>query len=476
MMYFRGTDGMLHAACASTGGTTASGTNICPSTLVGTELWAFVPRVQLPLIRINKARIDGSVRVVDVFGSFPDPTTGATSTTKSFRTILTFQTGYAVGTSPAVYALDVTDPAKPILLWEYTTPGTLSTDGFDLGTGLAMHAGATIASGAILNLAVAQTNNGGLYGSDCSPNRCGGMLATALKIETGDRVWDYGFPYAVNGQFGPRNVTLDNYAGLSTGIPGGAVGVDLGGSGFTTDVVMGDLFGNLWRLDAATGKSAIGTTGNTPTGGFRGSFTAGNTLFGGSPMFSFSTNFHPIGALPAILDNGFKVAVFGSGGYADPVANVPVWTTAQQQLVGVKLAGTATLTEGATEGTALGTLTINRDINAIIAGGKVVAQVLVVGTEVFLTTDTSDTNSALFGSTGASTGSTVGFNVATSAFTTVVALQGGASSLANNGTALYAGSADRSQAVGLTASTTGTGVDYMKTPKASRLAWLDTRF
>jgi hypothetical protein len=368
--YFGGTDGMLHAVCASTGGTTGSASSICPGTLVGTELWAFLPRVQLPLIRSNKARIDGSVRITDVFGTFPDPTTGTTGITKTWRTVLTFQTGFSNSTTlPAVYAIDVTDPAKPILLWEYTTPGTPSSDGFDLGVGLAMHAGPSIVSSNITNLAIAQTNNGGLGGN--------GMLVTTLKLETGVLVWDFGYRYVGPSQTGPRNVTADNFIPTS-GIPGGAVGVDLAGAGFTTDVVFGDLFGNLWRVNAGTGQSATGTTGLTPTAGFPNGFTTGNTLFGNTALFSFSTNKHPIGALPSILDNGFKVAVFGSGAYADPLDATP-WTTAQQQLIGVKIAGTTSLSDSTDVGS---TLSLSRSADLTMV--RIAGQVLVIGTEVFL--------------------------------------------------------------------------------------------
>ena len=68
IVYFGATDGMLHAVCATPGGTTPSGTNLCPA--AGTELWAFLPRVQLPLVGTLDTRIDGSPRVVDAFGDF----------------------------------------------------------------------------------------------------------------------------------------------------------------------------------------------------------------------------------------------------------------------------------------------------------------------------------------------------------------------------------------------------------------------
>ncbi len=447
MIYFGGTDGMLHAVCAGTGGTTASQTNICPTTLPdgtsppagvlpGTELWAFVPRVQLPLIRVNKQRIDGSVRVIDAFGSFPDPSTGATSTTRSFRTILTFQTGYTdatLGGAPAVYALDVTDPAKPILLWEYTTP---STNGAQLGAGLAMHAGPTVVSGVLTNLAVAATNNGGSGGS--------GLVINALSLETGTPVWTTPFSYI----YASPRPSSQNYDGQvpPTGVPAGSVGVDLKGNGFTTDIVAGDLYGNLWRLDAATGA---------------------NTTAANQPLFSFSTDRHPIGGLPAILDNGSKVAVFASGGYSDP-SGAASWTTAGQRLIGVKLAGTASLSE-ASPGLAFNAPLSN-------ASEKVSSQVLVVGTEIFITTDTADINAANYGTTGATTGNAYSFDFGSQSpsITFITTIRGGASSLAYNSSnqTLVGGAADQTQRLASTANATGTSVDFQNQTKTSRLIWL----
>ena len=79
MAYFGATDGMLHAVCVSVGGN-------CD--VIGRELWAYLPRTELGLVRYNKARIDGSPRVMDVFGDF----TG-TGAAKRWRTVLVFQTG-----------------------------------------------------------------------------------------------------------------------------------------------------------------------------------------------------------------------------------------------------------------------------------------------------------------------------------------------------------------------------------------------
>ncbi|HTL39172.1 MAG TPA: hypothetical protein VL326_38855 [Kofleriaceae bacterium] len=422
--YFGATDGMLHAVCASTGGTTETGSNICPS--LGTELWAFMPRVQLPLVRKNTTRIDGSPRVVDAFGDF----TG--SGQRRFRTILTFQTGYAdtsIDAKPAVYALDVTDPANPTVVWEYTQPTTLGTR--ELGTGLALAVGPTLVNAARKNLVIAETNNGGTGGA--------GVVVTAIDLETGSRTWQFSYLYPSPPRGDSTALPLP-----ITGIPGGAVGVDLARAGYTTDVVMGDLFGNLWRLDAATGSSRTGTV----------------------PLFQFSTNKHPIGTMPAIYadSSSSQYAAFASGGYADPTS--ASWASGTQKLVAIAIqaGGPYPIAE-----TATARLAVVRDLGT---GERGFAQVLVVGTELFATTDSTDVNGSTYGTTGSATGHVVRYNLAAGTSTTVV-VRGGAGSLANTSTVLFSSSSDRQEKLVTDAqSTTGSSVDTQAVAKSERLLWL----
>jgi type IV pilus assembly protein PilY1 len=430
MAYFGAADGMLHAVCAIAGGTTASTTNICPRP--GTELWAFLPRVQLPLIRTNTARVDGSPRVVDVFGDFTgNPATGA----RSWHTVLTFQTGFAVNTRAAAYAIDVTDPASPKVLWEYATPEAPGS--LDLGTGLTVAAGPTLINAQLGNLAILQTANGGPGGP--------GVVATAVSQETGAKLWQFGYAYPSP----PRGIAADAALVPTTGIVGGAVGVDLAGKGFLTDVVFGDLYGDLWRLSAADGTSRNGTT---------------------TPLFAFSSNKHPIGAVPAIYSrSGQQYAVFASGGYADPTAMS--WTSGAQYLIAAKLSSTAaTIDETATACSGCA-LAIN---SALTSGDRGFSQALVVGTQVFVTADSSDVNLSAYGSVS-NTGHVMSVNlVGTPAVTTLV-VSAGASSLVNFMTALYNSSSTQQQLLtGAATTTAGPSVDTTTTPKLTRALWLST--
>ncbi len=166
MAYFGATDGMLHAVCASTGGA-------CD--LPGRELWAYLPRTSLSTVRYNTARIDGSPRVLDAYGDFHN--TGE----KSWRTILMFQTGWGDTSSldrvPAVYALDVSDPTNPTVLWEYSLANPASRGTYELGEGVTIGAGQVNVSGTFHWVGYMQTNNAGTGGS--------GNVVTAVDMATG---------------------------------------------------------------------------------------------------------------------------------------------------------------------------------------------------------------------------------------------------------------------------------------------------
>jgi hypothetical protein len=280
------------------------------------------------------------------------------------------------------------------------------------------------------------------------------VVVTALSQETGKRLWQFGYAYPSP----PRTVDADTALLPWSGVPGGAVAVDLVGSGFVTNYVFGDLYGSLWLVDAATGVSRTGTD---------------------KPLFSFTTNLHPIGAPPAIYSDGSRqYAAFVSGGYTDPT--LTSWTTTTQYIIAVKLDPTATTTvTETTNACVLATcrLTVNTTLNDVGANGdKGFAQALVVGNQLFVMTDTNvnDVNSSSYGSTG-NTGHLTTVDLATGTASTTLVVNSGASSLVNNGTALYSASSTKQQKMATNAtSTTGATVDLQADSKGQRALWLRT--
>lgn len=420
MAYFGAADGMLHAVCASSTVGTA-----CPA--LGKELWAFLPRTQIPRLRYNTQRIDGSPRVLDMYGDWDE--TGF----RSYRTILMFQTasGDAAtpGATPAVYALDVTDPTNPKIMWEYTTPSTRGT--FELGQGLVVAAGSIQNGTTNKYYAIAQTNNGGTGGA--------GSVVTAIDIEAGTKAWQTAYAYPAARVAANPNVP-------ATGIPGGAVGLRSKQTGHLTDVVFGTLYGDIWQLDATSGANKHGT----------------------KPLFRYTSDFHPFGAAPTLYSKSGNVyAVLISGSYTDLVATTQ-WSTNAQAAIGVSLgapASAASLTE--TSGAPYVPL-----VYTITSGEKASSQAIVVGEELYFTTDAGDVNAGTYGTQGGSTGHAYKVNLTTNTGSSVV-ITGGAGSLVASGTAIYASSRDGAQRLTTDAlGTSGEGVNNNPDPKVTKRLWL----
>jgi hypothetical protein len=439
--YFGATDGMLHAVCASL---------VAPCDVLGRELWAYVPRVNLPNLRYNNARVDGSPRVIDMFGDWNN--TGE----KSWKTVLTFHTGSGdpgstIDARPAVYALDITDPTAPSVLWEYATPVTRSS--YELGVGLTLAAGAVTIQGADENVVIAATSNGGT-GSN-------GIVVTALRAETGATLWQFAYPY-------PAVRVAGDAALPSTGIPGGAVSIDKtkGGNGYMTDLVFGDLYGDLWLLDPATGASRYASSG---------AYYRNGEATIGSPLFRFSTDYHPIGGKPAIyrVDTSYYAAVV-DGGYAD-VSGTTGWGTytTQHYAVAVSLdtpAGQAPLDEN--KGAPYVPIKI-----ALGANERGYSQVTVVGTQLVFTTDTALVNAQVYGTgTSTGTGHAYIYDTASRTSATTLVIGNGASSIASFGTTLYASSGAAHQQLTTSAlSSTGAAVTATTYTNLVRQLWLHSQ-
>lgn len=348
MIYVGATDGMLHALCGEVKGA---------CTMVGRELWAYIPRTELGLLRFNTQVIDGSPKVADVF--FDHDGDGR----RSWRTVLTFQSG--TGTSsvatiaPSVTALDITSPDDPTILWERTTPATRGT--IEQGVGLNLAMGPVRLSGQTRNLTFAQTNNGGTGSA--------GFWLGAIDTENGAIVWEVEHTY-------PNARTESNINVPASGIPGGIAAFDLESSSQVTHVAVPSLYGDLWIYQAD-----------------------GTNPFGTSAAFRFSADFQPIGASPTIyLDqaSGRTAVAFASGSYADPVA--AVWTA---NIASYLVAIVADPSGGSLPLSESGSPTDRKILVSLGAGQHALSQAVVAGDELFVTTDSTDTNGTSFGTTTA---------------------------------------------------------------------------
>ena len=421
VIYFGARDGMLHAVCGDTIGA-------CATAGLGAELWGFVPRHQLQFLRKNTARIDGSPRVMDLFGDF---TTGTGTGTRRFRTILLVQTASGdpatTDKEPSVTAMDVTDPTDPKVIWDHALPGQ----------GLVVNAGRVTINGINKNFAFVQTNKGAVTAGD---------VVMAIDMETGAEVWRNTYTFAIANRTGGTSLPP------VTGIPGGAVGVDKQQTGNLSDIVFGTLYGDMWLLDAATGTNRHGT----------------------NPLFRYKFDKHPLGAPPTIYSNSGQLFALGSpGGYADQAATT-LWTTSPQTIVAVSL-GTPTASTPLDETSGAPYVPWTFALNA---GDNVFAQAVVVGGEVFITADSVDVNANGIGGYGTNhtdTGHVYQVNVGTGVSVSTVVVRGGAGSVQTNGTDVYNVSKDKAEQLASSATgTSGASVGSPSTPRVTRLLWLRT--
>jgi len=230
VVYAAANDGMLHAFNATT----------------GNELWAYVPSAVMPnMYRLadksyataHRYFVDGSPTVGDVFDG------------TSWRTILVGGLG---GGGRAYYALDVTDPANPKALWEFS-----SSDDNDLGLAFGNPVIAKNKAGTWVVAFSSGYNN-------ISPGSGNGYLfvrnavtgASIAKIPT----------YTIGTTPAGTTTTPSNLGKISPWVNGEA-------DNTAQRVYGGDMLGHVWRFDfddniAPSGReAALLARAETPTGG-----------------------------------------------------------------------------------------------------------------------------------------------------------------------------------------------------------------
>ncbi|MDP2804777.1 MAG: PilC/PilY family type IV pilus protein, partial [Gallionellaceae bacterium] len=228
-VYMGANDGMMHAFAADT----------------GIERWAYVPSMVMPnlwkLADSNYAIlhtnfVNGSPVTSDIY--CPSNCGGATNgvTSASWRTIVVAGLN---GGGRGYYALDITDPVAPVLLWEFTPTtgiGKFQDDGVGYGFGQPIITRKVDGTWVVLvtsgyNNTSPGDGNGYLYVLNASTG------AIISKISTG--VGSTTTPSGLAKIAGWNDVPAGNQTGYVYG---------------------GDLLGNLWRFDInSTTLATIGT-------------------------------------------------------------------------------------------------------------------------------------------------------------------------------------------------------------------------
>jgi hypothetical protein len=275
-------DGILHAFEAGHQDTA----NLDPGT--GVEKWGFIPGELLarlqndrndPSAPDNFASVDASPTVADVKIQYP------TDSEPKARTVLVGAEGYG---GKSIFAIDISDPDAPEVLWEVTDirapQGDEVADTDSNGDGVLDsvqmgHAYKTAISRVFLNTAPAEAAYV-VYvatGYAVPGQKEGGVRVYAFRLDNAKKLWEFHASY---------NRSVND-------IPGALTAVDQNNDGFADWIFVGDNNGRLWQLAANTGENPYGA---------------------GTPLYN-AGNDDPIGTSPAIAVVGGEIILFfGTGG------------------------------------------------------------------------------------------------------------------------------------------------------------------
>jgi type IV pilus assembly protein PilY1 len=297
MVYIAANDGMLHAL-------KAGGATITNGDQSGQEAWAYIPSIVLP----NLYKLaDKSYSTRHRFFVDGTPTQGDVYFGGAWHTILV---GGLNGGGRGYYALDVTDPADPKALWEFTYDTSQNQSGYVSDANLGFSYGRPVITklknGTWVVLVTSGYNNGDgtapgdgrgyLYVLDAGT---GAKIGTPIGTGVGDTANPSGLAQIAQWADHPA---LDNTARRVYG---------------------GDLMGNLWRFDI---DDNLGTSGN------EAQLLA--TLRGPTSVSNPTGTAQPITSKPVLGDaNGYPMVFVGTGkllGQSD------LGDTAVQSFYGIK--------------------------------------------------------------------------------------------------------------------------------------------
>jgi len=297
-------DGILHMIRNTNSGGSQS----------GQEVWGFMPRSGMSAQKILRANATGAAHPYTVDGApvafIQDVNRNGTIESSDGDRVYLY-VGMRRG-GKSYYALDITDPNSPKLMWTLDKSGDFSELGYtfsnprvgmvDTGTGprpVIMFAG-----GYDLN-----KDDRSTVGTDDSE----GAAIYVVDAETGDLIWK------ARGGSGGATSKVFEHPKLVDSIPSTLSVADTDGDGLTDRIVVGDTGGNLWRADI-DGKV---------TGDWKLTLlaTLGRHATGASGIDDDRRFFHRPDLVPASDDNGlFDGVLIGSGDRADPLdqGGVPV--------------------------------------------------------------------------------------------------------------------------------------------------------
>jgi type IV pilus assembly protein PilY1 len=300
-VYMGTNDGMMHAFASTD----------------GVERWAYVPSMVIPnMWKLADKQyadrhtnyVNGSPVTTDICtANCATPYSAATpSTNPVWKTILVAGLN---GGGRGYFALDISNPSSPALLWEFTTTAGIGVvKDNDLGYTFGQPVVTRKTDGTWVVLVTSGYDNG----TD-SPTKSGASFVPNAPSGSGD-----GFLYVLNAATGAIISKIATGAGTAA-VPSGLAKI----SGYNAEpsgnrasyVYGGDLLGNLWRFDINSSTTAV-----TGTGSALKLATLFSDAGGSSPQPIMTT---PV--LGSIL--GKRVVFIGTGKYLE----VPDLSTTQKQ-------------------------------------------------------------------------------------------------------------------------------------------------
>jgi len=247
VVYVGANDGMLH----------------CFDIATGEELWGFIPYNLLRKLKnmyVVDAANNARYYMHDIYCD-ATPVVGDVQIGGAWKTILVAGQGPGVGSTLGgglnyYWALDVTDPANPVPLWEtshtYTSGRTTyRTMGETWSTpvlGKVNHSGTT--------RWVAFMGSG--YDNDTSFDV--GRRFYVVRLDTGAVIVYTAAVSQVDTSSLSGQKAVYNYPNIVATIPGSPTAVDLDNDGFTNYVYVGDLDGRLYRMDVGSSTNPTSWT------------------------------------------------------------------------------------------------------------------------------------------------------------------------------------------------------------------------
>ena len=273
VLYAGGEDGMLHAIFVSHWN--ANSSDFLDDSEAGAELWAYLPGSFLPYLKEQPldenpgelaVHLDGPPVVREVFLDLES------DGRRSWHTLLVATGTLVQGRRSTLFVLDVTDPYQPALLWETLLPG----DGIGRTRGVTIDSCDPATTAADCLYLTADSSGG---------DGPAAIHALALKLETGQLLWQFTARYSVRGV-------------VARATPAAPALMDFSGDKRNDTLVFGDLVGQLWALDLVNGHA-----------------------YGDAPVFVTPGGAaEPIGAGVAVHD---RLAIFGTGGVEGTDARYP---------------------------------------------------------------------------------------------------------------------------------------------------------